>query len=500
MNHDVNYPSMAITFAIQSTTYLLGAIDFELLKKNYLVLNGYAVTEENLVYPPHLFLIGKKQVLLRNDTNSKDFQAQFDLTFSHNGFLRTTISLAIDIEDYSTIGLDLFSSKDSNFVMNSVSLQEMSYKLTEPIFGKSSFEIYIDANLKSDYIMDYCKKYGITLSGYDKNVNISAIVSISDEENWNKVKEIELQKTAGGSSLKNTVLIPNFTTTLVSNNPDIHFLLTFNEIIYTNEQIIDHTFNLINGIRYQVSGLLFLITNIGSLKMDFMQLKAYYTNHLSDNLSWVYIDKTLTTLENRFEDLISTFELEFLEANEPTYVNFQNFTFKDRLNDLLKYNSTKSQYFIIKNHFQEVLTSLRAKVSDKGEKEEKMAYNRIVAVIGFLASFQVVSEILPLFSKNIVTVIRVVFIFALLPLLLVIWYITSYNNQKKIKIAEKLQYKSKIGKQKQILEMSLQYFKESSNLEMLELSKTELHTIVTLLQEKIKEIAIQLSKIEENGL
>ena len=155
---------------------------------------------------------------------------------------------------------------------------------------------------------------------------------------------------------------------------------------------------------------------------------------------------------------------------------------------------------MLKKHVQENLDSLRTKISDKGEKEEKMANDRIVAVIGFLASFQVLSEILPIFDPNTVKIIRILFLALLIPLLVIIWYSTSYNNKKKIKIAERLENKFNLIKQKQVMTYNLVYFTQSSNQEMMELSKQELEKQITLLKQKINEIEISIKKLDESGM
>ncbi len=488
---------MVIKYTAQGFTYLYGPLETELVKNNYLLSNDFSVTEETLVYPPKLFLIGRKQVVLKNERNQKDFNALIELIFNKKGFIVSKITLDLVLEDYQTISSDLFSFEDSFYVFKKIGLQEISLRLTENILGKPYSEMFFDVNLQSDYFLEYCKKYGIEQTENVTTVSLSSHVSVSDWDNWEKINKIEMEKTEGGSILKKTVILPNFDHTILSVNPDIHMLISSNIIMYANDDIIDNTYNLVSGIRYQIFGLNFLKNNLLNIKTDFLQLRTYYKNPSYGHLSWVYLDKSLTSLENKFEDLISTLELEFLDVDDPNYFNYQNLSFKEKLNELLDYNSIKSQYLEVKKHLQDDLSSLRNKVSDKGEKEEKMAYDRIVAVIGFLASFQVVSEILPLFSSNIVVYIRVLFLIILVPLLLIIWYITSYNNKNKIKLARKLEYKSKLAKQKQLLVYNLIYFKQASFQELLELSKNEIDKEITLLEEKLKEIDQELIKIGE---
>ena len=234
--------------------------------------------------------------------------------------------------------------------------------------------MFFDSQLQTDFFKTFCENFGVKVTEATGTFSISTIISISDEESWEKLKKIDFDRTHGGSLLVNRVEIPNFDNTLISRNPDIHILNSYGTIIYANDKIISNTFNLIVGIKYQYFGLSFLKNRLLELQITFKQLWEYYKNPNSNldhteqagHISWIYIDKTLTNLENRFNDLISTYELEFLDFENANYSNYQNFSFKDSLNEKMEYTNVKTQYLMLKKHLRENFSSLREKVSDKG--------------------------------------------------------------------------------------------------------------------------------------
>ena len=144
-------------------------------------------------------------------------------------------------------------------------------------------------------------------------------------------------------------------------------------------------------------------------------------------------------------------------------------------------------------------------MSDKGEKEEKQAYNRIVAIVGLLAIFQIVPSVLPLFTQNLIlfnqtfslsSLIRIIFLVIFFPSLIVIWYVTSYNNKRKVKEAEKIEHKTNLIKEKELLVTALIEFKNLTISQSFQISKETIAIQVASVQEKLKEIEQELKNLD----
>ena len=497
---------MVNIYILQGMSYLFGPIDTEFIKERFLIPNGFTPSKETLIYPPNIYLKGHKDIVLTNEKTNTDRSASIDFVFSKVGFSIVRLSTEITVDEYSTIDSELFSNKSSNFVLVNLSLQEIIWKLAENIFGKTIIDFQLDHDLNSEYFREFCKKYAIIPVGGLTNVSISSFVSISNKDDWDEIIKAELQKAQGGSILRNLVAIPNFSNTAISLDPDIKILNSLNILIYTNDFLIRDTVNLVLGIQYQKLGLEFLKRNLGQIQTNLIEIQNYYENPGKSQISWIYIDKALTNLENKFNKFISNYELEFLDLNDPIYINFNSINFIDHLNQMLEYYSAKKHYTQMKNHTKEILSSLRSRVSDKGEKEEKQAYNRIVAIVGLLAIFQIVPSVLPLFTQNLFlfnqtfsfsTLIRIIFLVIFFPSLVLIWYVTTYNNQRKVKLAEKIEHQRNLIRQKQFLSEIKAYYTNTSNQEVFKISMGALEVQITSLNEKIEAIERELTKINK---
>ena len=89
-----------------------------------------------------------------------------------------------------------------------------------------------------------------------------------------------------------------------------------------------------------------------------------------------------------------------------------------------------------------------------------------------------------------------IFLLLFFPSVVIVWYVTSYNNRKNIISAEKLEEKYSLIRQKGVLTGTLTYFKQTSNQELLELSEDKKAQQISVLENNLKEVEMNLKKLE----
>lgn len=477
---------------------LYGRVNLDLIKNNFLISNGYSFKDQLLIYPHRPYLVASKNFSIIRESNNKSFEVSHELVISSNGFLLSKLFLTIDISDYKTIFSDKFLDSSTNQPHSVFTLQELAISFSEKIFGKPIIEVQFDFDLKSDYFTNLCVKYGIEPNTFASPLNFTNIVVTSNASDWELLKKFENDK-ANSLQFVNSdiVVIPNFDNTLISENPDIHLFQSSFIILYAPDRILINTTDLVIGMFYKTIGIDFLRSNLNILQHRVNELRRYVSDPESTQISWIYVNRILTSYENILNDFISIFEFEFLDYDDMFFFNFQNIHFKENLEQALDFTIKKKQYLMLKNNLLMEVNSLRRRVLDKGEKEERMANERIVAVISFLAIFQVIIEILPLFGQQLNDAIRILFLILLFPTLIIIWYITIFARRRRIKTAENLEKFTTLKRQQTSIHNSIIYLKETINQKVFDTPDSILLQELSMLQVKLNEITEQIAKFSK---
>ena len=481
-------------------TSLFGKIDLNLIKTNFLISNGYSFNDNVLFYPHRLFLVASKKISAIRQWDNKLFVVTHELDISEKGFLLSKMFIDIQIDDYKSIFSDKFDDSSTEANLSAFTLQELAISLAEKLYGKSIIELTFGFELKSDYFSGFCTKFGIEPNVFASSLNISNIVVTSDVSEWELLKKFENDKTNSVQFVNSDiVIIPNYENTLISKNPDIHLFQSSFVILFAPERFLIKTTDLVIGMFYKVTGIDFLRANFSLLQLRVNELRKYLSDPESTHISWIYVNKILTSYENTLNDFISIYEFEFLDYDDMFYFNYQNADFKENLERSLDFTIKKKQYLMLKNNVSMEISSLRRRVLDKGEKEERMANERIVAVISFLAIFQVIIEILPIFGSEVNDAIRILFLILLLPTLIFIWYVTIFARRHRINTAENLEKFTILKRQQKSIHSNIIYLKGIIDQKVYDTPDTYLLQELSVLQEKLIEIDEKIAKFSDQG-
>ena len=176
------------------------------MKENYLLPNNFSCTEETLIYPSGTYLIGRKKTVFKNEKKSTEREVTLEFNFSKKGFLLINTFIDITIDDYPTIDEELFSVEDFNIL--NATIQEITWRYSEHIFGKSLVEMQLNVDLDTAYFKEFCDKYGIVSIGEFTTLSIATLLTISTKGEWETIKELEMQKAKySGSILQNSVVL-----------------------------------------------------------------------------------------------------------------------------------------------------------------------------------------------------------------------------------------------------------------------------------------------------
>ena len=481
-------------------TSLFGRVDLDLIKINFLTTNGYSFKDNVLIYPHRLFLVASKKISVTCQRNNKSYVVTHELDISERGFLLSKMFMDIHIDDYKTIFSDKFFVSSTGSNLSVFTLQELAISLAEKLYGRSIIELTFGFELKSDYFTEFCTKYGIEPNTFASSLNISNIVVTSDTSDWEYLKNFETDK-ANSVEFVNSdiVIIPNFDNTLISKNPDIHLFQSSFIILFAPERLLTKTTDLVSGMFYKTVGIDFLRANFSILQLRVNELRKYLSDPESSHISWIYVNRILTTYENMLNDFISIYEFEFLDYDDMFYLNYQNLDFKENLEQSLDFTIKKKQYLMLKNNLLMEISSLRRRVLDKGEKEERMANERIVALISFLAIFQVIIEILPLFGALINDAIRILFLILLFPTLIFIWYVTIFARRRRIHTAENLEKFATLKRQQTSIHGNIIYLKGIIDQKVYDTPDTYLLQELSVLQGKLVEIDEKVAEFLKQG-
>lgn len=451
---------MSVKFTSMGWTSLFGPPDPTKLQEQFFESLGLTPRYQSMVFTNAMVLSGSKHFTLDRITDKRPFPALVEYFLLHPGLWVCLLSLEVDAKDYSNILEGRYCLEDVVTTYEG-SLLEITLELTYAVFGKSFVEVQMDADLHSAGFDLFCTKYGIRPLHHISHLSVSFFASTSSEECWHEILSHEqtLMTSNEGSVLSDMVVVPNFGNTRLIPELAVEFLFSTATVIYGPAKLLPKVEQLVVGLVHKSIGLTYLSTIMYIIQSEVRQLFGYVgggRNRPNEGISWIYVDQKVREVEDMFYQVVNHYEGHLVDGEDPNFHIRSDTDFLPLLEHFTSCAHHKHLYIQVKSRVESQISSLRGLVTDKGEREEQKATERIVTVIGFLAVFEVISAILPLFPDTVATLIRLFFLVLLLPGLLLVWLGTKYRTSQRRAHAEELHELSSLRREKAVLDDNIQ--------------------------------------------